>query len=313
MKKKILVGSSVAVAGFVVLIGIYSLGKSTLNKGIGLKGEGKVIASSEYGKIYTSDIQEYLDKIATLTGNRVDINTLQKDELEFIAKDIVIQKKLIKEARKSPVTNKPDVKAKIRNATDSILKTEYLIYLAQKNITDDEVKAKYDGLKKSLAGKKEYKIKHILVGSQEEVKETVKMLYQKSFEEVAKEVSIDTGTAQKGGELGYLVLDNVDKDFADKIRRQPLGKVSAPFKTKFGWHIAIVEDIRDAKPAPYDNVKDNLKQQMGAQYVNDYIKDMLDKTNVELLKDVKEGVATTTIAGEKDAKKESSKEEAKQK
>ena len=307
MKKKILVGSSVVVAGLVVLAGIYSLGKFSFD---GAEGRGEIIASSDYGKVYKSDIQDYLDKIAVLTGNKVDINSLQKEGLEFIAKDIVVQKKLTKEARKSSVKNKSDVKAKIRNATDNILKAEYLTYIAEKNITDDAIKAKYDSLKKNLEGKKEYKIKHILVGTQEEAREATKMLYQKSFEEVAREVSVDSGTAQNGGELGYLVLDSVDKDFSDQVIKQKVGKVSTPFKTKFGWHIVVVEDIRDAKPIPFADAKNNLKQQMKTQYVNDYIKDLFDKTEVNLLKDQKEGDSVTQDANNsvKSEKKESSKE-----
>ncbi|MFC1659060.1 peptidylprolyl isomerase [Pseudomonadota bacterium] len=282
MKKKVLIGLSGVIAGFVVLVGIYSLAGGSSDKEIKVEGEGRVIATSEFGKVYASNIQEYLFKIEKMTGNKVDINSLQKEELEFIAKDIIIQKKLAKEARKSPITRKVEVKEKVKSVTDSILKTEYLTYLAEQNVTDDAVRGKYDSLKQSMEGKKEYKIKHILVETKEEAREATRMLYQKSFEDVAREVSLDTGTAQRGGDLGYLVLDSLDKDFAEKVRRQEIGKISAPFKTQFGWHIIIVENSREAVPAPYEDIKENLKQQMKSQYVNDYIKSMFDDIKVEL-------------------------------
>jgi peptidyl-prolyl cis-trans isomerase C len=279
MKKKILIGSTVAAAALVVVVGAYSImGFAEKEK----SGEGKLIANSEYGKVYESDIKDYLTRIELMTGNKVDPSTLQKDELEFVAKDIVIQRKIAKEARKSPVTRQIDVKEKIRVATDGILKGEYLNYIASQNISDDAVRAKYESLKKNLEGKQEYKIKHILVETQDEAKDALKMLYSKSFEDVAKEVSKDPGTAQKGGELGYLVLDSLDKDFADKVKGQAIGKISSPFKTKFGWHIIIVEDKRDAQPATFEAVKDNLKKQMQTQYISDYIKEMFDNTKVEL-------------------------------
>ncbi|HET8816546.1 MAG TPA: peptidylprolyl isomerase SurA [Pseudidiomarina sp.] len=65
-----------------------------------------------------------------------------------------------------------------------------------------------------------------------------------TFADLAREHSADTGSAAEGGNLGW----NEPSIFADAFRRvvetAPIGEISEPFKSEFGWHIVEVLDRR---------------------------------------------------------------------
>jgi len=62
-----------------------------------------------------------------------------------------------------------------------------------------------------------------------------------SFEELAKNYSDDPFSAARGGELGWMRLH---PDMEAVKRRLGAGEVSMPFKTRFGWHILKVLEVK---------------------------------------------------------------------
>jgi peptidyl-prolyl cis-trans isomerase C len=61
----------------------------------------------------------------------------------------------------------------------------------------------------------------------------------------------------------------------------PKGKFTAqPVQTQFGWHVIEVDDIRDAKIPPFDDVKAQLQQKVQRQKVEAYMKDLKAKNGV---------------------------------
>ncbi len=52
-------------------------------------------------------------------------------------------------------------------------------------------------------------------------------------------------TAERGGDLGLVKKGNMVKEFEDVVMNMKKGEISRPFKTKFGYHIAYLENISD--------------------------------------------------------------------
>lgn len=69
------------------------------------------------------------------------------------------------------------------------------------------------------------------------------------FAEVAKGRggSEDPSAAQNGGDLGYFTAFQMVYDFEEMAYTTPVGKVSMPFRTRFGYHILQVTDKREAR------------------------------------------------------------------
>ena len=87
---------------------------------------------------------------------------------------------------------------------------------------------------------------HILVATQQAADEArARIEAGEAFADVAREVSTDTGTAPNGGDLGWFTHEEMVPAFADAAFSLPVGEVSQPVASEFGWHLIEVLE-RDA-------------------------------------------------------------------
>lgn len=75
----------------------------------------------------------------------------------------------------------------------------------------------------------------------------IKRLKKESFENLAKEFSIDPSVKQNNGHLGYLSALWTVYPFEDAAYGLPVGQVSLPVQTSFGYHVL---KINARRPAP---------------------------------------------------------------
>ena len=80
------------------------------------------------------------------------------------------------------------------------------------------------------------------------------------FAALAKESSMDTGSKEDGGNLGYFGRGQMVPQFEEVVFTLNKGDVSDPVKTQFGWHLIKIEDKRFKQPPAFDIVKDRIIQ-----------------------------------------------------
>ena len=82
------------------------------------------------------------------------------------------------------------------------------------------------------------KCSHILVNKQSEALAIVERLKNgEKFGKLAKELSIDTGSAKRDGNLGYFGRGMMVKPFEEAAFKLEVGQVSEPVKSEFGYHL----------------------------------------------------------------------------
>ena len=82
------------------------------------------------------------------------------------------------------------------------------------------------------------KCSHILVEKQSESLVIAERLKKgEKFGRLAKELSTDSGSAKKDGNLGYFTKGMMVKPFEEVAFKLQIGEVSEPIKTEFGYHI----------------------------------------------------------------------------
>ena len=91
---------------------------------------------------------------------------------------------------------------------------------------------------------KQVRASHILVKTRAEAIQIRKAIDDgASFEYYAKNYSL-CPSGQKGGDLGYFSRGQMVQPFEDEAFELPVGEVSMPVGTEFGWHLIKVIDKR---------------------------------------------------------------------
>ena len=82
------------------------------------------------------------------------------------------------------------------------------------------------------------------------------------FAPMARENSDDKGSAMNGGDLGYFGKGMMVKDFENIAFAMPIGAVSEPFRSTYGWHIIYKEDERSIQPLDslYKSISRNVQR-----------------------------------------------------
>jgi parvulin-like peptidyl-prolyl isomerase len=103
------------------------------------------------------------------------------------------------------------------------------------------------------------------------------------FAAIAKAESSDTGSAQRGGDVGCFFKDaQLVPEFLNAAFAQPVGKPGPPVQTQFGFHVILV---RSRDVAPFDQAKQEVQQAMGqggGQQLQNWLTDALKKAKVKM-------------------------------
>lgn len=89
---------------------------------------------------------------------------------------------------------------------------------------------------------------------------------QELWNKLAKESSADPGSKDQGGELGFVGKGNFVKQYEDYAKSAPIGQISDPVKTDFGYHVIQVEERRGPESSA------TVKRWLSAGYSIDDIK-----------------------------------------
>ncbi len=76
------------------------------------------------------------------------------------------------------------------------------------------------------------------------------------FATLAAEHSDDVVSKVKGGDIGYVARGQRAADFVDKLFALKINEISAPVKTRQGWHLLQAVEIKEAADQPFDAVKE---------------------------------------------------------
>ena len=188
---------------------------------------------------------------------------------------------LVREAKKKGMDKNSDIKNQMDLASQTVLVRAYVTDWVKDNpVPDATLHKEYDQIKSQI-GDKEYKVRHILVEKESDANDIIAALQKgEKFEKLAEQ-SKDPGSKAKGGDLDWNAPGNFVKPFSDAMVATPKGKFTAkPVQTQFGWHVIMVEDIRDAKIPSFEEVKPQLLQRMQAQMLDQYFKELRAKNGM---------------------------------
>lgn len=207
----------------------------------------------------------------------------QKQQLEA-ARSILAQEKLIEEAaKKANIAQDPAVKALIAERKTEIYSAE----LVRKNaaahpLTDADLKKTYEEVKKQY-DPNEIKVRHILVKTEQEAKNIIKSLNAGGdFAAIAKEKSLDQGTAAQGGEIPFTNIRRIAiPGFAETAMALNKGSLlPVPFHSALGYHVIQLQDKREVPLPSFDALKPQIQNLAAQRQAQQYMADLMRNAKI---------------------------------
>ena len=218
--------------------------------------------------------------------------------------DGVIDKKTVEEYVDLFINYKLKVQAALdaRIDTTTAFLNEFAQYRDQQIrptfVTDDDMLTEahkvYDQTVEAIGPDGLVQASHILIlipqkatdAQQQDAKRRIDSVYTAlkagaEFEALAKQVSQDPGSAQRGGMLGWFSRNQMVKEFEDVAFSLQPGEMSAPFQSPFGWHIILMKDRKQFEPFDFhrENILKYLEQRDARSYITEQKLDAIVKAS----------------------------------
>jgi len=239
--------------------------------GVGNVAFGQTMASSRASAAPILGLGP-LDTRVNLDDIRAEIQRLSPDDsksvlsnpeaISQVTQNLLVRRVLAAEALRDDLIQSPLVAAGLQIARDHVLSEARLRELdAQNTPTDAALEAHarnvYQANDARFEQPEQTRVRHILLANKgpESLQQAKDLIAQlkvgASFEDIAKANSIDKGTAEKGGDLGFFGEGKMVRPFEDAVKQlvKP-GDLSPPVETQFGYHIIRLEERRAKTKQP---------------------------------------------------------------
>jgi peptidyl-prolyl cis-trans isomerase D len=163
-------------------------------------------------------------------------------------------------------------------------------------ITDAQLRGAYSASMDNFRTPERVHVRHILFKTTDKSDAEKKALLAKAqdvlkqiksgadFALLAKQYSDDTGNAQKGGDLDWVVKGQTVPEFEKVAFSLKPGETSDVITTPYGYHIVQVLAHEQPRVKPFEEVKAQLTDDLRKQQVSDKMQEIADKAHEELAK-----------------------------
>ena len=223
-------------------------------------------------------------RLDAVVRQQVQRGAQDNEQLRAQVREALINNELlVQEANRSGVAKRPEVLQQIEIARQEVVANAMVSeVLRARPVSDAEVQQEYDRARQQT-GDREYRARHILVATEEEARGVIADLRKGAkFDELAQKKSLDEGTRPRGGDLDWNVPGNFDKAFSDAMVKLEKGKqTDAPVRTRFGFHVIQLDDVRPVNFPPVAQVRQQIQQRIVNQRIDNLLRDLRAKAKVE--------------------------------
>ena len=265
-----------------------------------------VVAKIGDRKITISEFNKMLGYLDSEKQKVIEKNPqLKENILQQYIQGIVISKL----AKKKGFDKNPELKEQLELLKDNIIAIEYLKkeVTNKVEVSEEDVKAYYESHKDEFKTPEMVRSRHILIktdpsasdNDKKKAKEKAEEILKKikageDFAKLASDVSDDTGSKPKGGELGFFPKGRMVKSFEDAAFSLKPGEVSGIVETQFGYHIIKVEEKKEPGMEPFDTAKEKIKQKLLQERtkakVTEFLEKAMKEANIEVHTEILTGV-----------------------
>jgi len=245
--------------------------------------EGPVIAKVNDAVITKDDFLRNMDRLPEWAKERFATREGKRRFLE----ELIKRELLYQEAKRAGLDRDKEFTEKL----EEFKKMTLLSMLIRKEIeekaivSDEEVKKYYDDNKEEFRTDL-VRASHILVDTEEDAREILKRINNgEDFADLARSFSKDSGSASKGGDLGFFGRGKMIPEFEEVAFSLKPGEVSKPLKSRFGYHIIKVTERKKGVQLAFDEVRDKIRERLTSERQSELfeslIKRLMEKSKIE--------------------------------
>jgi peptidyl-prolyl cis-trans isomerase C len=239
---------------------------------------GKVVAKVDGHRVYEKDVE---NRLKFFDAQMKDVD---REILKAILLENYLNNKIFNLAKKKGDLN--DLKFLKEYYYERLVTQYYLENFVFSAITEDSIKKRYEELVKSLEGKEEREIYHILLETEDEARRVLnQVLRGGDFGSIAKRRSLDKASAVRGGNIGYVIKEELTiPEFADIVFLLKEGEISKPIETKEGWHVVKVNNIRMINAKSYEDSREEILKNLKREKYNEFLQELgLEKAEKNII------------------------------
>ena len=224
----------------------------------------KVVARVNSQDITESEVLEFIKPF----GQQAMMLYGSEQGRKMILDDVISMRLYALDAEAQKLDQTPEFQAQLAAAKRAMLAQASMRKVIDGlTVSDDEAEKFYADNQQLFIQPERVHARHILVSDDAKL---ARVLYElkagTSFDVVAKEFSIDPGSAINGGDLGEFPRGVMVPEFEKAaFELKNPGDVSDPVKTEYGWHIIKLEERIPESPAPFEQVKPRILQELRDQ------------------------------------------------
>lgn len=191
-------------------------------------------------------------------------------KIQAVAHGLLVRAVMAEQAKQQGLDQSAQAQARLNQARNRVLMDLLIEHTAQTKVPSEADLLKYAQTEYKLDPDRfkapaQKKISHILIaGDSPEAKTTIENIHRKltanaDFAELAFTESQDQTSAAQYGSIGYIGKGQTVPAFEEQVEAlKSIGDYTQPFQTPFGWHIARLDEQRDAGVLPFDDIKADL-------------------------------------------------------
>jgi peptidyl-prolyl cis-trans isomerase C len=165
----------------------------------------------------------------------------------------------------------PAVAAKLRwDAVNTMAQFYVERQAAGWDMSEKAIRSYFEAHRENYAVKEAVHVRHILVESEAEARNLLlSALAGDDFAELAAKSSKDQGSAEKGGDLGWIEKGDTVPVFEQAAFSARKGSFAGPIKSEYGWHVIQVLGKRPAGEGLYEAVKNQVARDLQQSYLEE--------------------------------------------
>lgn len=211
-----------------------------------------------------------------------------KEGKEKFLEELIKRELVYQDAKKMKLSNDPEYSEKVKEFEKMTLISLVLKKEVEEKakVDDAEVRAFFDKNADKFTIGTKVRASHILVDTEDQGKKIRERIRKgESFAKMAETLSKDKGSAIKGGDLGYFGSGQMVPEFEQAVMSLKIGEISEPVKSRFGYHIIQLTDVKKGEIASFEQTKEAIKRQLLAEkqkgLIDSYIGNLMKKTDIK--------------------------------